>query len=68
MRNALPEDELTEIRVDRHEHSILGGSPLQERAVSRVRSPLARLRDIVPLSPKPFRKAPPRAAVDQKPH
>ncbi len=68
MRNAFAEDELTEIRADRHEDSILGGSPLQERAVSRVRSPLVRLRDIVAPSPKPFRKAPPRAAVDQKPH
>ena len=51
MRHAFTENELTEIRVDRHEDSTLGCRPLQKRPVSRVRSPLARLRDIVPPSP-----------------
>lgn len=68
MRHVLAEDELAEVRVDRHENPRLSGGPMKERPIARVGSPLARLGDVVPLTAKPLREAAPGTAIDQKPH
>jgi hypothetical protein len=60
-------DELTEVRVEGHEHTIVTVRQRQERCVTGIETQVSRLHDIVPLLLQPLRNLMTGAPIDQEP-
>ena len=68
MRQSFLKDQLAEIGVDRHEHSLFAESLLQERPIAGIRAKLSCLDDIMAVLTQPNGQTVSRATVDEKSH
>src|SRR5262249_55586678 len=68
MRHLLHIHEFPKIGINGHQNAPFRGSAFEQRPITRVRSKIGGLKDIVALITQPLRKTVTGTPIDQKPH